>query len=121
MASAAQERALTFVLPALAAAVFLGGWQTVARVWAVPAVIMPAPTDVLRELAGQWADLLLQAAYTGSELDFGHLGGIASCPHQGVYCRSRDFDESRSVCGDVKTRSGPEFTADKGKCITEGR
>jgi NitT/TauT family transport system permease protein len=62
-----REQALTIILPTLTAILFLGGWQAVAKHWAVSAVILPAPSDILHELAGAWADLLLQAYYTGSE------------------------------------------------------
>jgi len=67
MPNVARERALSFALPLATAAVFLGGWQVVAKGWAVPAVILPAPSDILHALGGDYADLLLQAVYTGSE------------------------------------------------------
>ncbi len=76
-AAASRERALTFILPALTAVVALSAWQGVARFWAVPAVILPAPSDILGALAGDWGDLLLQAAYTGSE-------ALAACLLSGV-------------------------------------
>jgi NitT/TauT family transport system permease protein len=67
LATVRREQALTIVLPVLTAVVSLGAWQMVAEHWAISAVILPAPTDILHELAGAWADLLLQAYYTGSE------------------------------------------------------
>ena len=66
-AAANRERALSVILPTVTGVVFLVGWQLVTRIWAVSPVILPAPTDVVHELAGEWGDLLLQAAYTGSE------------------------------------------------------
>ena len=67
IAGANWERALTVILPAVTAVLFLGCWQATAKHWAISAVILPAPTDILHALAGEWAYLLLQAYYTGSE------------------------------------------------------
>lgn len=67
ISAAHREQALTIILPVLTAVLFLGAWQIVAKHWALSAVILPAPTDILHELAGEGADLLLQACYTGSE------------------------------------------------------
>jgi NitT/TauT family transport system permease protein len=67
MSSAAREQALTVVLPLATAFVALGAWQAVARHWAIPAVILPAPTDVWHQLTADWGDLLYQAWFTGAE------------------------------------------------------
>jgi len=63
----ARERTLTLALPFATAAVFLIAWQTVTRVWSIQPVILPAPTDVLQQLATAWPDLLRESLYTGAE------------------------------------------------------
>jgi NitT/TauT family transport system permease protein len=67
MLSERRERILTVALPLLTAAVFLSGWQAAAKFWAVPAVILPAPSDIAHQLAAIWPDLLYQAWFTGFE------------------------------------------------------
>jgi NitT/TauT family transport system permease protein len=61
------DQALTVVLPVLTAAVLLIGWQGVTRFWAIPAVLLPAPSDIGRQLAAVWPELLYQASFTGAE------------------------------------------------------
>ncbi|HEY3848067.1 MAG TPA: ABC transporter permease [Acetobacteraceae bacterium] len=65
--SPSRERVLTFALPALTAFVFLAGWQAVAKIWAIPAVILPAPSDIAYQLVATWGELLYQACFTGAE------------------------------------------------------
>jgi NitT/TauT family transport system permease protein len=67
MLSESRERMLTVALPVLTAVVFLSCWQLVAKSWQILAVILPAPSDILRELGAVWNDLLYQAWFTGSE------------------------------------------------------
>ena len=62
-----RERALTVILPVLTATVALAGWQFVAKHWSIPAVILPAPTDVWTQLVAARGDLLYQACFTGAE------------------------------------------------------
>lgn len=62
-----REQALTLFLPILTAAAFVVGWQAVARFWAIPAVILPAPSDVGHQLAAVWPELLCQGSFTGAE------------------------------------------------------
>ncbi|WP_428486489.1 ABC transporter permease [Rhodopila sp.] len=62
-----RERALTVLLPVLTAVVFLSCWQAFTKLWAVPAVILPAPSDIAHQLAGAWRELLYQASFTGAE------------------------------------------------------
>jgi NitT/TauT family transport system permease protein len=66
-ASASRERVLTIALPTITAVIFLLGWQIVTKSWAIPAVILPAPTDIAYELVTRWSDLLYQACFTGAE------------------------------------------------------
>ncbi|HEY1412887.1 MAG TPA: hypothetical protein VGF36_12145, partial [Rhodopila sp.] len=80
MSSAAtlpRERALTVILPVVTAAVVLTGWQAIARHWSIPAVILPAPSDVWAQLAGGWKELAYQAWFTGTE-------AVAACILSGV-------------------------------------
>jgi len=65
--AASRERLLTFLLPVLTAIVFLAAWQAVACIWAIPAVILPAPTDIAQQFVATWRDLLYQAYFTGGE------------------------------------------------------
>lgn len=62
-----REQALTIVLPTVTAIVVLGFWQLAAKYWSIPAVILPAPTDVWQQLVGAWQELLYQACFTGAE------------------------------------------------------
>jgi NitT/TauT family transport system permease protein len=64
---ASRERILTFALPAISAIVLLVVWQGFTKLWVVPAVLLPAPTDIVHQLIQAWPDLLSQAAVTGSE------------------------------------------------------
>jgi NitT/TauT family transport system permease protein len=72
-----RERALTVLLPVVTAAVVLSVWQVIARHWSIPAVILPAPSDVWTQLAGAWKELLYQAWFTGAE-------AVAACILSGV-------------------------------------
>lgn len=65
--TARREQALTFILPTVTAVVALACWQAVAKYWAIPAVILPAPSDVWRQLVATWGELLYQACFTGAE------------------------------------------------------
>jgi NitT/TauT family transport system permease protein len=67
MLSESRERMLTVALPVLTAVVFLSCWQFVAKNWQIPAVILPAPSDIIHQLGAVWEDLLYQAWFTGSE------------------------------------------------------
>jgi NitT/TauT family transport system permease protein len=62
-----REQVLTVALPVLTAAIGLIGWQVAVKAWAVPQVILPAPSDIWNQLAAVWTDLLHHAAYTGGE------------------------------------------------------
>jgi NitT/TauT family transport system permease protein len=62
-----REQVLTVGLPILTAVVLLIGWQGVARFWAIPAVLLPAPSDIGRQLAAVWPELLYQGSFTGAE------------------------------------------------------
>lgn len=62
-----REQALTIALPVLTAALGLVIWQVAARAYAVPQVILPAPSDIWGQLTAVWPDLLHEAAYTGGE------------------------------------------------------
>ncbi len=62
-----REQALTLLLPVLTAAVFLAAWQVAVKFWAVPAVILPAPSDIGHQLSAAWGELLYQASFTGLE------------------------------------------------------
>ncbi len=66
-AAARREHALTLALPVATALVFLILWQAATRIWAVPRVILPAPSDVLFQLSVAWPDLLRESVYTGVE------------------------------------------------------
>lgn len=61
------EGALTIILPVLTAAVFFAAWQAVTKLLAIPAVILPAPSDIVHQLIATWGDLLYQACFTGGE------------------------------------------------------
>ena len=61
------EQALTILLPVLTAALFLAFWQIAVKAWAVPTVILPAPSDITHQLSAVWGELLYQASFTGSE------------------------------------------------------
>jgi NitT/TauT family transport system permease protein len=61
------ERALTIILPAVTAVVVLAAWQSVATLLAIPAVILPAPSDIVHQLIASWSDFLYQACFTGGE------------------------------------------------------
>lgn len=65
--SASRERLLTLLLPVLTAVTFLAGWQVVVRLWAIPAVMLPAPTDIAQQFHAAWRDLVYQACFTGGE------------------------------------------------------
>jgi NitT/TauT family transport system permease protein len=75
--AARRERMLTFVLPAATAVIFLAAWQVLTISLAIPAVILPAPTDILQQLAVAWGDLLYQAWFTGVE-------AVVACVLSGV-------------------------------------
>lgn len=62
-----REHVLTVALPALSALVLLAGWQGVVRLWSIPAIILPAPSDIVHALAGTWGGLLVDGEYTGGE------------------------------------------------------
>jgi NitT/TauT family transport system permease protein len=62
-----REQALTVLLPVATAALGLLIWQVAVKAYAVPQVILPAPSDVWAQLAAAWPDLLTEAAYTGAE------------------------------------------------------
>ncbi|HVY15815.1 MAG TPA: ABC transporter permease [Rhodopila sp.] len=49
------------------AIVLLVVWQAATRIWSIQPVILPAPTDVLHQLAIAWPDLLRESVYTGVE------------------------------------------------------
>jgi NitT/TauT family transport system permease protein len=72
MTQAAREQTLTIALPVLTAAIGLAAWQIAAKHYAVPQVILPAPSDIWAQLAAVWPELLYQASYTGLE-------SIAAC------------------------------------------
>ena len=61
------EAALTIALPLLSAAIILICWQAAGQYWAVPAVILPKPTDIWVQLTATWRDLLYNAWFTGGE------------------------------------------------------
>lgn len=61
------ERALAIILPAITAVIALAAWQSAAKLLAVPAVILPAPSDIVRQLIASWGELLYQACFTGGE------------------------------------------------------
>jgi NitT/TauT family transport system permease protein len=63
----ARERVLTVMLPVITAVAFLSCWQAAAKLWGVPQVILPAPSDITHQLAGSWGELLYQASFTGAE------------------------------------------------------
>jgi NitT/TauT family transport system permease protein len=65
--SANRESILTVALPVSTAIVFLSCWQVAAKIWAIPQVILPAPSDIGHQLAAAWQELLYQAWFTGSE------------------------------------------------------
>ncbi len=62
-----REQALTLFLPILTAAVLLIGWQAAARFWAIPPVILPAPSDIGQQLSAVWPELLYQGSFTAAE------------------------------------------------------
>jgi NitT/TauT family transport system permease protein len=62
-----REQVLTIALPVLTAVIFIAIWQMVAKFSHVPAVLLPAPSDIAVQLAATWKDLLYQASFTGSE------------------------------------------------------
>lgn len=62
-----REQMLTVVLPVATAVVFLICWQNAAKFWAVPAVILPAPSDIWAQLRAVWPELLYQGSFTGAE------------------------------------------------------
>ncbi|MDR3537134.1 MAG: ABC transporter permease [Acetobacteraceae bacterium] len=72
-----RERLLTVALPTGTAVAFLAVWQAVATLWAIPAVILPAPSDIVRQLVGSWGELLYQASFTGAE-------ALAACVLSGI-------------------------------------
>lgn len=55
------------MLPTITALVFFAAWQTVAKLLAIPAVILPAPSDIMQQLIATWGELLYQACFTGGE------------------------------------------------------
>jgi NitT/TauT family transport system permease protein len=61
------DRALTVFLPVITAAVLLMGWQAATRFWGVPAVLLPAPSDIAHQLSAVWPELLYQGSFTGAE------------------------------------------------------
>ncbi|HEY0181540.1 MAG TPA: ABC transporter permease [Rhodopila sp.] len=65
------------LLPLLTAALFLCCWQAAAKLWAIPPVLLPAPSDVARQLAASWGELLFQAGFTGAE-------AVTACVLSGV-------------------------------------
>jgi NitT/TauT family transport system permease protein len=66
-ATPSRERALTLILPTMTAIVVLGFWQLLAKHWSIPAVILPAPSDVWQQLVAAWRELGYQACFTGAE------------------------------------------------------
>ncbi len=66
-----REQALTVGLPSLTAGVFLVAWQMVTKLWVIPAVLLPAPTDIFRQLEAVWPELLYQGSFTGAEVGCG--------------------------------------------------
>lgn len=66
-AGAARERALAVALPAATAVVVLAVWQATTRVLAIPAVLLPAPSDVVAALGDMAGGLARDAVVTGSE------------------------------------------------------
>lgn len=62
-----REQVLTILLPVLTAVAFLSVWQVAVKAWAVPTVILPAPSDIAHQLSTVWGELLYQASFTGSE------------------------------------------------------
>jgi len=65
--------ALRIALPLLFAAAMLGLWQFLVRVYAVPQVILPAPTDIAARIVSAWPFLVQHAVPTTLET----LGGFA--------------------------------------------
>lgn len=61
------EHALAIMLPAITAVIALAAWQSAAKLLAIPAVILPAPSDIVRQLIASWGELLYQACFTGGE------------------------------------------------------
>jgi NitT/TauT family transport system permease protein len=62
-----RDQALTVALPVLTAAVILVAWQGVTRFWAIPPVLLPAPSDIFHQLAAVWPELLYQGSFTAAE------------------------------------------------------
>ena len=68
---------LTVALPVLTAVVFLSAWQAVTWIWTIPAVLLPAPSEIIRQFGSIWQELLYQAWFTGSE-------AVVACIMSGV-------------------------------------
>jgi NitT/TauT family transport system permease protein len=83
--TARRERAIemvkTVVMPLLFAAAVLGGWEWAVRAFAIPAVILPAPSVVGQTLASLWPLLMQHARPTTFEaiaaFALASVGGVA--------------------------------------------
>jgi NitT/TauT family transport system permease protein len=65
--NARRDHVLSVALPVLTAALILLIWQASVAIWAIRPVILPAPSDVVRQLWGGWADIVHEALYTAVE------------------------------------------------------
>jgi len=75
--AARREQVLGVALPVATAAAILIVWQAAVRIWSIRPVILPAPTDVLHQLALAGGDIVREALYTGIE-------SLAACALSGI-------------------------------------
>jgi len=62
-----RERVLDFALPAALGLALLAAWQLATRMFNVPGVILPAPSDVLAAFGSTYGELMRNAWITGLE------------------------------------------------------
>jgi len=73
------EAQKNWLVPCLALIIFLLGWELLIRIFAIPALIFPSPSLVVKALFGQFGYLVSQGSVTLLESVLGFLlGGIAA-------------------------------------------
>jgi NitT/TauT family transport system permease protein len=68
------RQAVSGVMPAVLLGIaLLVVWEAIARIWKLPQFVLPAPSEVLRILVANQANLAKQALVTGAEIVMGFL------------------------------------------------